>query len=144
MKARQNLYLVASEREFRLLRGHAADLRELAHSQADDFPDVKDRFQFEASRGHAASVSFAVNDRGEHEAEARRRLARHAVAALEAEWAKAPADGIILTAGPKMLGAVRDALPKALAGHVLAEIAKTLTDVPVRDLPEHFAAITRV
>jgi protein required for attachment to host cells len=144
MKARQYLYLIASDQEFRLLRGQATDLGELAHRRAGDFPDVKDRFPSEPSRGHSGTVSYGVNDRGTHEAEERRRLARHVVAALEAEWAKAHYDGILLAAGPKMLGTLRDAMPKALAGQVVAKLAKTLTDIPAHALPDHFAAISKV
>jgi protein required for attachment to host cells len=59
------------------------------------------------------------------------------VRALEAEWSKGAADRIVLAAGPKMLGALRDAMPGALAGHIAEELHKDLSDVPAHALAEH-------
>lgn len=143
MKPRQTLYLLASDHEFRLLRGRGTELSELAHRRATDFPDVELGFHGEPSRGHASGVSFGVNDRGAHEAEERRRLVRHALEALKAAWDKEQDDGIVMVAGPKTLGALRELMPKALACHVVAELAKNLADVPAHDLPAHFAALPK-
>jgi protein required for attachment to host cells len=144
MKPRQDLYLLASDHAFRLLRGRGADLAEIAHHKADDFADVKDKFPASASRGHSSGASFGMIDRGAHEAEERRRLARHALQAVEAEWAKGKDDGIILVAGPKMLGTLRDLVPKALTGQVTAELGKDLVKAPLHDLPGHFQGLAGV
>lgn len=144
MKTHQSLYLLAADQDFRLLRGLGQSLVEISHHRAADFPDVKDHFSFQQSRGHTSGVSFGVNDHGAHEVEERRRFARHAIAALKAEWAHAKDDRIILAAGPKMLGVLRDLMPKALAGKVAADLAKDLVKIPLHDLPSHFADLPTV
>lgn len=151
MKPPQTLYLLAADRDYRLLRGAGADLTEIVHRNADDFRDVEMGFPSERGRGQSgggagggAGVSFGVSDPGGREAEDRRRLARHALTALEEEWAKGRADRIILAAGPKMLGELRDLLPKALAGHVTADLAKDLIKIPLHDLAGHFKGVSGV
>ena len=144
MKAPQTLFLLAADRDFRLLLGRKSDLAELAHRKADDFADVHNPFGSEPGRSHSAQVSFGNQERGVAEAEDRRRLARHAIAALEAEWARGRAQRVVLVAGPKMLGDLRDALPKALAEHVVAELHKDLVKVPVHELAAHFDEVPGV
>jgi protein required for attachment to host cells len=152
MKLPQTLYLLAADRDYRLLRGAGVDLTEIVHRNADDFRDVEMGFPSERGRGQAGGgaggatggVSFGTSDPGGREAEDRRRLARHALSALEAEWAKGRADRIILAAGPKMLGELRDLLPKGLAGHVTADLAKDLIKIPLHDLPSHFKDVSGV
>ena len=141
MKQLQTLYLLAAEREFRLLHADGAALSEVLHRRAADFPDDRVGFAHDAGRGHAHGVSFGNSDSAGQEAEARRRLARHAVQALGGEWAKGAHDRIVLVAGPKMLGHLRDALPKGLAGHVAAELPKDLVQAAIHDLPAHFRAV---
>jgi protein required for attachment to host cells len=152
MKPQQTLYLLAADRDYRLLRGSGADLKEIEHRNADDFRDVEMGFPSQKARGQSGGgagsptggVSFGVNDPGGREAEDRRRLARYALTALEEEWAKGRAERIILAAGPKMLGELRDLLPKPLAGHVAADLAKDLINIPLHDLPPHFREVTGV
>ena len=142
MKARQSLILLAADEDFRLVRGSRSGLTEIGRARAADFADVQTSFAPEQSRGQAAGgVSFGVNDRGTHDAEERRRFARHAIAALETAWAGGKDDGIVLVAGPKMLGVLRDLLPKALAGQVAAELAKDLVKTPLHDLPGHLGDV---
>ena len=64
-------------------------------------------------------------------------MARHAVEAVERFWSAAKADALVIAAGPKMLGALRDALPKALAGKVKAEFHKDLLKIPESELAQH-------
>jgi protein required for attachment to host cells len=144
MKPVQSLYLLAAEQDFRLVRAVGADLSEVTERQMADFPDDRVGFGHEAGRGHAHGVSFGNSDRTGQEAEERRRFARHAVQALEAEWAKGTCDRIVLVAGPKMLGHLRDALPKGLAQHVAAELPKDLVQVALHDLSPHFQAVPGV
>ncbi|MFN6924933.1 MAG: host attachment protein [Tabrizicola sp.] len=144
MKARQTLYLLAADQDFRLLRGSRGAFTELAHRRADEFPDVENPFGSEPYRSHATGVSFGTKERGANEEEERRRFARHAVSALEAEWANGNDDGIVLVAGPKMLGVLRDLMPKSLVGKVVAELPKDLVKMPVHDLPGHLADLPGV
>jgi protein required for attachment to host cells len=76
--------------------------------------------------------------------EERLRFARHIVAALQAEWNKSTHDRIIVAAGPKLLGALREAMPKALHAHVTAEVHKDLMKIPVHELPSHFKEVSQV
>jgi protein required for attachment to host cells len=142
MKVPQTLFLLAADRDFRLLRGTAGSLDELEHRTADDFEDVYDRGTGSPGRNRAATVTFGTTELDDREE--RRRFARHAVAALEAHWSAGKAQRIALVAGPKMLGELRGALPKALAAHVSAELGKDLVKVAVHDLPSHFADVPGV
>ena len=45
---------------------------------------------------------------------------------------------------PKMLGALRDAMPVKLERHVAAELPKDLSDVPAHALYSHFDGVTKV
>ncbi|MFN6925767.1 MAG: host attachment protein [Tabrizicola sp.] len=148
MKPRQYLYLLAADQDFRLLRGSRQDLVEISHHRADAFPDVQDVFASERNRGQSPGmshgVSFGLDDSGRHEAEERRRFARHALAALQAEWGQGKDAGIVLVAGPKMLGVLRELMPKGLGAHVTADLAKDLVKVPLHDMPGHLAEVPGV
>lgn len=137
MKRPVVLYLIASDEEFRLIRGQGADLTEVAHRRRSDFADGD--FEFSAPKGRNVSggVSFGVTS-GQTEADIERpRLAAHAAEALAVAWAAGAHDGIVIAAGPKLLGALRKALPKALHGHVVGEIHKSLVKLSLHDLPGH-------
>ncbi|MEI6797696.1 MAG: host attachment protein [Pseudomonadota bacterium] len=146
MKPLRILYLIASEDGFRLLQSHAPDLAEIAVRKADDFADVHYTYPSEQSRSHTGphGASFDVTGSANKVEQERLRLARHVVAALQVEWAKSTHDRIILAAGPKMLGALRDAMPKDLHAHVAAEVHKDLMKVPAHDLLPHFKEVTQV
>jgi protein required for attachment to host cells len=133
MKPAVTLYCVADEAGFRLLSGPPRAVpEELANVRAADLPGVD--YEFGRTGGsRAGSVSFGHGTSAEIE---RPRLARHVVAALQAEWDKGRAARIVIAAGPKMLGALRDAMPKGLAAHVAAEVGKDLSDVPAHELRE--------
>jgi protein required for attachment to host cells len=139
MKPVVTLYCIADEAGFRLLRGHGVRIEELLTASADSFDDVEYQFtKGGRNRAGAGATSFGHDTKSAAEIE-RPRLAKHVVRALEAEWAKGAADRIVVAAGPKMLGALRDAMPGSLAGHVAAELPKDLSDVPAHALAEHLA-----
>jgi protein required for attachment to host cells len=144
MKPVVTLYCIADEAGFRLLRGKGAEVEEVLQASAEAFDDVNYEF---ASRGRNRAgdgvTSFGHDTKSAAEYE-RPRLAKHVVRALEAEWAKASADRIIVAAGPKMLGALRDAMPGQLAGHVAAELSKDLSDVPAHALYDHLKDVKQV
>lgn len=137
MKRPVILYLIASDEEFRLIRGQGSDLTEISNRRLSEFANGD--FEFSAPKGRNASggISFGVSS-GQTEADIERpRLAAHAAEALEAAWAAGTHDGIVIAAGPKLLGALRKALPKALHGHVVGEIHKSLVKLSLHDLPGH-------
>lgn len=143
MKPLTTLYCIADEAGFRLLRGQGSEIVELLGAKSGDFDDVE--YEFDKTGGNRAGsgdVTFGHARTTKAEIE-RPRLARHVIRALEAEWAKAACDRIVLTAGPKMLGALRDALPNALAAHV-TDLAKDLSDVPDHELYQHLKGVSQV
>lgn len=138
MKTIPTLYLLAGEAGFRLLHSSASGMTESSTRTASDYPDVSHGFASERGRNHASGVQFG-NDGGKTDDEIERpRLANHAVESLAAEWAKGGYDRIVISAGPKMLGALRDAMPKQLADVIVAELHKDLMKVAAHDLPAHF------
>ena len=146
MKTLRMLYLIVAEDGFRLLQSHSPDLAEIAVRKADDFADVHYTYPSEQSRSHTGphGASFDVSGSANKVDEQRLRFARHIVAALQAEWAKGTHDRIIVAAGPKLLGALRDAMPKALHAHVSGEVHKDLMKIPAHELPSHFKEVTQV
>jgi protein required for attachment to host cells len=139
------LYCIADEAGFRLLRGKGPEIEEMLKASAEAFEDVN--HEFSKGGGHnragAGHTSFGHGSKSSAEIE-RPRLAKHVIRALEAEWAKGTADRIVLAAGPKMLGALRDAMPGQLAGHVAVELAKDLSDVSAHALYDHLKDVTQV
>ena len=129
------LYCIADEGGFRLLRGTGSDLDEVLKASAEAFEDVEHEFG-KGGRNRSGTVSFGHDTRSAAEIE-RPRLARHVVRALEAEWSKGTSDRIILAAGPKMLGALRDAMAKPLADRIALMLAKDLSDIPAHALAQH-------
>jgi len=138
------LYCISDEAGFRLLRGWGSEMALLQTAKSNDFEDVAHEFANHCGSraGHSGDVSFGHASASKAEIE-RPRLARHVIAALQAEWAKGGHDRVVLTAGPKMLGALRDAMPGALAAHV-TDLAKDLSDVPAHELYPHFKGMTQV
>jgi protein required for attachment to host cells len=131
------LYCIADEAGFRLLRGKGSKVEELVHANAKAFDDVHHDFSKGGrNRAGAGATSFGHDTTTAAEIE-RPRLARHVVAALQSEWSKGAFDRIVLAAGPKMLGALRDAMPKDLAHKIVAEVDKDLSDIPAQDLFRH-------
>lgn len=138
------LYCIADESGFRLLRGKGSEIEELFTASAEAFEDVEHQFGSHGqNRAGAGATSFGHDTKSAAEIE-RPRLAKHVVRALVAEWAKGGAERIIVAAGPKMLGALRDAMPGALAGHVAAELSKDLSDIPAHALYSHFEGVTKL
>jgi protein required for attachment to host cells len=140
MKKLRTLYLIAAEDGFRLLHTHEPDLAEIAVKSADDFSDVAYSYPNQQSRSHGgpSNPGFETGGSANKIDEERLRFARHIVAALGTEWATGNHDQIVLSAGPKMLGQLRDLLPKALHAHVVTEMHKDLMKIPVHDLASHF------
>lgn len=144
MKKLRSLYLIAAEDGFRLLHTHEPDLAEISLKKAEDFPDVAYSYPSEQSHTHGGpgAPGFETGGSANKVEEERLRFSRHIVAALAAEWAKGSYDRIVIAAGPKMLGQLRAALPKALQPHVAAELHKDLMKIPVHELASHFTEVS--
>ena len=146
MKKLRTLYLIAAEGGYRLLLTHdtaanVTDFVEIAHKTSADFSDVAFSYASEQSRNHGGpgAPAFDTGGSANRVEQERIRFSRHIVAALEAEWATGTHDRIVIAAGPKMLGQLRDELPKALHSHVTAELHKDLIKIPPHELASHFA-----
>jgi protein required for attachment to host cells len=142
MKPVVTLYCIADEAGFRLLRGTGPRIEELLTASAEAFDDVEYEFS-KGGRNRAGTASFGHDTKSAAEIE-RPRLARHVIRALEAEWAAGRADRIVLAAGPKMLGALRDVLPEALKAQIAAELPKDLSSVPAHELADHLSSVSKV
>lgn len=144
MKPDKVLYLLASEEEFRLYRGQGAALTEVVHRKAGSFSDGDYEFGFPKGQNRSGGISFDVSG-GRSEAEIERpRFARHAVSALSDEWGKGSYDKIVVSAGPKLLGALRKELPQALVPHIAAELHKDLVKLSPNELPGHFKDVAGI
>ena len=121
MKPLVTLYLLADDVDYRLLRTADQGLSEIPHTSAE----LTDAGVTQVL-GHTAKE---VIERGD--------LAKHAARVLAREWSKGDYDRIVISAGPKMLGALRDAMPKALHGHIATELHKDLMNVAAHDLNGH-------
>lgn len=144
MKPLTTLYCIADEAGFRILRGKGSEIDEVLKASAEAFEDVAHEFGKNGrNRAGSGATSFGHDTKSAAEIE-RPRLAKHVVRALGAEWSRGGADRIVVAAGPKMLGALREAMPGALTGHIAAELSKDLSDIPAHALYAHFEGVTRV
>jgi Bacterial archaeo-eukaryotic release factor family 12 len=140
MSTPQTLYLLASEHKFRLVGTGEAGLVALGGKSSEDFPDVDYRFPPErlsrgvgVKTGVAAPVKVAEPQRN--------RLAHHAMAAVEVQWAKGGYDRIVLVSRETMLDDLRHAVPRSIATFVAAELDKDLVRASLHDLEGQLAAV---
>ena len=128
MKPISTLYMLLNDEDYRLIHTHGDGLAEAAHTPAE----LTDAGVAPVT-GHSPKEGQERND-----------LAKHASHVLAAEWAKGSYDRIVISAGPKMLGAFRDALPKGLHAHIATELHKDLVKVPLHDLLTHFPVLSAI
>ena len=146
MKMKPVLVAIAGDRDLRLLKCSAPSETPAALHQlgADDFADVHADFAGGRGRGQSGGGGGTHGYDAHHsEAEMERgRFAHHAADVIAAEWIKAAKGALLLVAGPKMLGLLRDALV-ARDVSVAGELGKDLVKVPPHGLPEHLDAELR-
>lgn len=139
MKTPITIYLIAAEAGFALYKAaRPKDLTRIAHQSAGGMAP-----RGAPSHGHTGpgGASFSVgHDASDAEALGRAALARDAMETLDRVWSTAEADRIVIAAGPKLLGALRDAMPRHLASFVAAELPKDLLKIPEHDLAQHLMA----
>lgn len=128
MKPLVTLYMLLNDEDYRLVHTHEEGMAEITHTKAELT---------------AAGVAH-VQGHSPKEGQERHDLAKHAAHVLADEWAKGSYDRIVISAGPKMLGAFREALPKALHAHIAAELHKDLIKTPLHDLSSHFPVLTAI
>ncbi len=95
-------------------------------------------YSSEAGIGHSiAGPGRTAVDQGDPQENANVQFARNIVRALGLAHEDKSFDRLILVAGPHMLGLLRKAMSDSLNEVVVAELAKDLTDVPLKDLERH-------
>ena len=146
MKPIVTLIVLAAEKELRLLRhaGTGKGLDEVVHRHAGGYPDTDVEYTGGPGRSHAAGAQFGHGDSHAEQDEERLRFAAHIVEEMSREWAGGTYDRILLAAGPRLLGVLRDRLPAALRPQVMAELDKDLVKVPIIDLPGHLDDVLAV
>jgi protein required for attachment to host cells len=122
MKPIVTLYLLVNDEDYRLVHTHGDGLAEVTHSKA---------------QLTAAGVTH-VQGHSPKEGAVRAHLAKLAAMMLEAEWSKGVYDQIVVSAGPKMLGEIRNSISKGLHGHIVTELHKDLVKLPLHELTSHF------
>lgn len=147
MKTPRTLILLAADQDFRLLSSSDASHapKEILHRDGTAFSDVDVEFAERPDRGHSpvTGVQFSHGARQSEDEQERSRFAAHVIDALAKEWAKGGYDRVVISAGPKMLGVLRDKMPAAVKAHVTAELHKDLVKVPGHELMDHLkGAIT--
>ena len=139
MTPTRTLIVIASEARARFFRaaGVGRGLAEIATLDSNFEPGHK----AEPGRGRDGS-GLGVHQYEPQTSERRHRRDSFAVEVVETTATLFEADDfhrIVIAASPKLLGALRDALPPALRQKVSAELDKDLVKVPLADLPKHFA-----
>ncbi len=123
MKPIITLYLLVNDEDYRLVHTHGDGLAEVAHSKA---------------QLTAAGVTH-VQGHSPKEGAVRAHLAKLSAMMLEAEWSKGIYDQIVVSAGPKMLGDIRNGLSKGLHDHIVTDLHKDLVKIPLHSLSGHFS-----
>ncbi len=142
MKPVRTLVLLANEREARLLEndGVGKGLRQLRHVDRTALSGEDIAYAERPGRSQAApgGAHHAMEPPTSEIRQNRERFAADLTGLLEATWRKSGHDRLIVAAPPKMLGALRDRMPKPLAEALTGDIAKDLLHTPLDELPGHF------
>ena len=145
MKPVRTLVLLASEGEARLLEndGVGKGLHQIGHLDRDAVSGDAIAYADGPGRSQAApgAAHHGMEPSSSVSRQNRERFAADLVGEVEKTWTKGGYDRLMIAAPPKMLGALRDKLPKALAGKLAVDLAKDLIHTPVADLPKHFSDV---
>ncbi len=148
MKQKVTLVVLADDVGARFLvhEGPGKGLREVASMAVTDFEDIAVDYADRPGRQTGGPGGVARHGFDPHETveeQARQRFSDHVIASLEREWQRLAPDHLILAAPPKMLGMLRPRIKGGLAEAPRTDMAKTLTGIPLQDLPSHFEDILR-
>lgn len=145
MKPVKTLVLVANDREARLLEneGVGKGLRQLGQVNRDAALDSGEGHGDQRGRSQAAPgmARHGMEPATDEEAVTRARFATALAEMVAGDLTLGGHDRLIVCAPPKMLGALRDALPHEATAKLAADLPKDLVHTPLADLPKHFEAI---
>lgn len=129
MRSEETLYLLVNDNVARLVRaaGTVDEMREIGHV---------DRKAFADSHRHPGSSPGV-----DHDDRARHAFMKHVAEFAELGWKKEGQPRVVIAAAAKVLGELRKALHKDLAGAVVSEQHKDLAGLALHELPGHFKHI---
>jgi len=139
---RTTWFLIADATRARLFEFHGPK-HELALLFEEDRKDLRDheaqRDSDRPGRVHESSgnVRHAMEPHTNVEDVHREQFARELLARVHTEAAKGHFPAIVLVAPPQMLGTLRSAAPNELRQHLIGDLGKDLTKIPVHDLAGH-------
>lgn len=147
MRAKRTLILLANEKAARFLvnDGVGHGLSELSAFAASDFDDTDTRFSDRPGRQNAAPgmARHGFEPHTPERDQERMAFIAHVVERTAAAWTDG-FDRLVVVAAPRMLGALRQALPDDLKAAVVAELDKDLLKTPILDLPGHLDTVLAV
>lgn len=91
----------------------------------------------------AYSARHAVQSRHDPHRQRKAEFARELADRLNQAASDGEFDALVLYAAPRTLATLRSTLTEAVHGKIKTEIAKDLTKVPLDELPQHFAELTK-
>ncbi|MDJ0627015.1 MAG: host attachment protein [Rhodobacter sp.] len=145
MKPVETLVVLANEREARVLvnEGVGKGLRQLRHLSRKAVSG--DRIAYADDSGRSRSGPGGAHHKMEPSSsevrQNRETFAADLLGEVEKTWAKGSYDRLVISAPPKMLGAVRERLPTGLAEALTAELDKDLLHTPLAELAGHFSEV---
>ena len=126
-------------------------------SQAKDFAPLEPALGDETFTGTTARSKEIASDRPGRSFDPPHRWSRRPIrSATQFEFARELAETLekaagarrferlVLVAAPQTLGDLRDLLPKAVQGRIVAEIDKDLTKVPRQELGKHLGEVLKL
>ncbi len=142
MKPIATLVIQADDEKARFLenRGIGKGLKTLREMHVSDQELLESEYADDPGRESAAPgmARHALDPRTGEEEQARELFLRRVVEAAEKIWAAGNHQRIVLSAGPKVLGKLRDLLPENMRKAVTVELDKDLLNINPRDLPRHY------
>ncbi len=136
---KQGTWVVVTDSEkalfLRNLTDHENPNLEIFDEEAQENPSDREQGANRPGRMHDGGPGqrSAMEDTDWHELQ-KERFAADLAEMLYAEAHKGAFDRLVLVASPQVLGDLRGALHKEVADKIVAEIPKTLTNHPVRDI----------
>lgn len=148
MKPVRTMILLASEKRMRLIEnaGVGKGLAEIADYTVDDLGEVRASYTDAPGRqqaspgdgGHGFERPTSVRR------QKREDFASHVMEEAADMFARHGYDRLVISASPKMLGALRDEMPDALKNALHADLDKDLAKLPLKDLDTHLADVLAV
>ncbi|MHC0054873.1 host attachment protein [Actibacterium sp. D379-3] len=138
MKRKRTFVLIANEQQALFLENDGigrglAEVGSLRGGAKSQFSDLPGRSQ--ATPGGTRHGFDRTTPEREHDRES---FAAEVIEKAHAIWATGGYDRMVMSAPPKMLGALRDALPDPMRKALVGDMDKDLLNLALPDLPSHF------